>query len=429
MALAPLAGCGEEPRSAAQRHLDAAIHTVSQAQYGFVPEGEDMPLADYRLQTLEQAVSDLQQVIDQGTREQQIAAQSMLADIHAAAARAHRREAGDQFAALSKRSGSVLSHLAAYERAHGRVARLDRDRALLREQINEEIREQRTRHEQLQSRREQLQEEREDLQARQDALQEDVDTAQARARQLRDQAFVAEGDEQYDLEEEAAQLLLEGEKQAIEAEQLGIQIDLVQTDLTLTEQQLASIDKLVEDLQAQVEEVQTQTQQMTDRRAEAEADRTEALDVLRNEYEQLTQAYQSAVRSRFEDARQRAGQATDQVGQTPDRTAQLARRVEQSQILADQIAAIGSLGQVLQVVVDRVEQVQPEQARAFSNSLAELIEQQYRLMEQAEQTLDAARTAADELAGSGGDTGAFAQQQQARLDAHRERIRNADLDG
>ncbi|MEX2671611.1 MAG: hypothetical protein WD294_05820 [Phycisphaeraceae bacterium] len=436
LVLAPLVGCDEQPSSAAQRHIDDAVATINDAQLGFVPNVEESDLAKYRHETLENAANNLRHAISEGDRDQQVIARRLLSDLHAAAARATLREAGREDGALRLRAGSVINQLAAYEHAHARVGRFDHDNALTLEQLNEEIREQHVSREQAQAQREEMAAELEQLQAQRQTLRERIDEAQAEARELRDQAFVAEGDERYEMEEEADQLVLSAEKGGAEAEQLDGEIALAEADLSLIDQRIETIDELVADLESQVETVETQTTQTTEWHAAAEADRDEAFQTLREEYEQLIAGYREAVRSRFEQAGERADEATAQARQAvgmggADRgTAQaelLAREADQVRVRVNHADAIGGVGRVLAIVVERVEATQPDAVRPFEEGLGELIDHQDSLAEQAEQIISSATELAAELSDSGGDLGDYAAGQQEWLNRQQERLRNSRL--
>ncbi|MFA9477472.1 hypothetical protein ACERK3_04105 [Phycisphaerales bacterium AB-hyl4] len=438
-ALAPLVGCDEQRQGSAQRQLDAAVATINEAQLGFVSDVEESNLAEHRLETLGQAANNLRAVITDGDRDQQVIARRLLADIHATATQGMLRDAGREDAALRLRAGSIITQLGAYELANARVRRFDRDDALMIEQLNEEIREQRGSREQTQQRRERVAGELEQLREQRQQLRDQIDDAHGQARDLRDQAFVAEGDEQYELEEEAAQLVLRAEKQAAEAEQLEGQITIGEADLLLADQRIELIDSLVEELRDQVQKVEGQTAQTADWRDEAEADRNEAFETLREEFEQLIEAYHASVRDRYERVSERADEAADQASQAAQmasgrerpaaRAELLARQGDQIRAFVNHADAISGLGLVLGIVVERVEATQPDAVRPFEEGFSDLVDRQERLAEEAELLIDAALELADELLGEGETIAEFAAAHRDWLNAQRDRLRDSRLAG
>ncbi|MEX0746137.1 MAG: hypothetical protein WD118_11095, partial [Phycisphaeraceae bacterium] len=363
----------------------------------------------------------------------------MLADVHAASARNELAEARAEAGRLQRRSTALHGYVVAYELAHARSRSTDRDAGLLREQLNEELREQRSERSTLQEQREELVKNRASLEQERQTLRGKVDEAHAEARRLRDEAFVAEGTEHFELAEQARQAALRGDVEAGRADNVQGEIDMIDARLAMIDQRTEQVDAVIAGLTRQLETVGTQVDQNAEQRREAEADRDAALEALRDEYDRLLEGYQSAVRPRFEQARQHSERAVDQSRQAADlaasgserttaRTVLLARWTDHVQNPVSQAIQVAALSDLLQRVADRVESVQGSEGRALQDKYRDLVEHQQQLVATAEGAIEQARELAGDLASESGDVGPFAQRQQNWLDEQLTVLRSLNAD-
>jgi hypothetical protein len=337
---AGLAGCGEagSQQAAGEKNLLAAIERIDQAHQGFVPasmstDGVPMELQTYRQDTLNDALAQLEKVIQSGTPQQQAAARRLFAEISASASRHLARQALAEYANLAARSTAMLSYLAAADRAAARAALFVSDDAAVTAELESARQTQLGQQQELQQRIEQLQSQRDQHEQQLAQSRQQADQAVAAASDFRQQAFVATGDEQYDLYDKAAEQDRVASSASAEAEKHRMALDVLDSQLVVLDRQQQLVRELLTDLEQEANEAAEQMQLAKQSAAAAEDDRKEAAQALAQEFEQVMAVYEQAVDGQFDQAAQRIAQAVQAVENVASQSA-AERQAVQSDLLA-----------------------------------------------------------------------------------------------
>lgn len=416
------------------RTLMEALDTLDRAERGFVSEdAAGLDYTSYRLGVFDEVEADLESVASGGSPREQVVAHRVLADLSATRGRAAARAARLESAALGGRTGVVLSYLEALDRAWARGQRFEGTGERVIEQLNEEVRELRAQAEGLDAeaadhrrRVAQLTDERDQWRSR-------ADEAFAQVSAMRDNAFVAQGDDRFDLETEADQAELTAQAHASEAEKIEAALEVAEAGVALATARKEAIERLVGDLQTQVERVQAGDADRAEARVEAQAAMTEAADAMADAFEDVMSVHAEAVTARLDRAREHLAQAIAQLEQVENTitdadtgTSVLWELVdaygEQLRIVVEQAAAVGRLGQVTRVIAERTEAVAPDEAGRYRDAFERLSEQQDELFAEADRIEVALSERIEELDGRGGQYADLAEVQRDRVAAQISRL-------
>lgn len=407
-----LCGCDQTASqfAEAQQYLDAALDKVNNAERGFTSSG-GQDLQAYRQTVLASAIPDLKRVISTGVPQQQVAASRLHAQIDASAARSDTRKAVTVYAELANELASSVTYLLAVDRATVRAADFDRnlDEIIARyEADSEQDAEQR---EVLSAEVETLREELEGMVNIIDDLHDQADQAFAESQKLREEAFVATGEQRYELEESAAQAELRANKASTEADKMEAQADAVRARLALVQAQVQLKTQDIADLAVQVEEVQQREQADRESREKALAEREEAAEVLTSKLDQLFDRYEKEVRDPLEAAHEQMDQAVGMLESAVSRAGanQELRGDVNSDLLSAQIAKINILTEhallaadfagKLNVFAADADRLLPERAEKITGLIDALTARQAELRTEALVSIEQAK----ELAGDDQD--------------------------
>ena len=426
MAAGGLIGCGEsasEPEA-----LDRAVESFQQAHRGYVPQGADADPLDarrYRQQALRETTQQLDEVAESGPVAQQISARRLLADIDLSAAYHLTREASMAYARLVPRTVKLMSHSVAADRAAARGDALDLNQPELIQVLEQEIQTQSKRQKQLQDELAELAEQLKVEEAAQAEQRQARDQATSQAQSLREQGFVAEGDEQFDLYDQAAKQERQAAVATAEMERRQLNIDMLSSRIDVANSQLSLINELVNELRQRVEAGRQRQQEIEQGVAEAHEARDVSLTTLTAEFQDVLATYREEVDAPLNAAGQRLNQAVrhldtaqGQAGGGADRVLaqnvqgdRLAALTTHAQLLAEQMQIVQGFHQSVSLLRDAVQQINPDQTEPFDTALSALDAQSQELAAQARQTIESAR----ELAGQVGDS-ELAEVQSQRLD-------------
>lgn len=433
LAGAALSGCGNAQSQ--QSELDEALRTVQLAEVGYVPNqaGNTASVAAYRQQTLGKAAQQLDLVIQNGTPGEKVAARRLKADIQASAARDAAREAAAEYEQLAPRAVELVTYAVAAERAAARGAAMDERQPAVIAGLNEEIGKQN-------QRKSELQREAADLQKKLDAenaalaeINTRRDQAVGQAQQLRDQAFVQEGQQQFDTYEQAAVAEREGTKADAEVARRQLNIDVLNSQLSVLKSQLALTDNLLTELSERVKAGQARQTEIETGVAGANTDRDAQLAKLRTEVDQLVSVYRSAVEQRLATATEQMRSAVSLLEQaqgdarlaTNREAVQLdllAARAAEAHLLAQQLLVTSGFHSILGVIAQNTQKLEGAELPALQQAMADLAQKKTQLATQAREAVQRGQELAQQLAGGSGAVAEAAQKRTERFEAYKQSI-------
>jgi hypothetical protein len=439
-----LAGCNSEAsqQAEAQRHLDAALATLGEANAGYIVraegDGGGGGLQAYRQETMASALEDLNKVMTLNAPPQQVQALRKLAEINASAAMHEAGLAADENAVLGGRSTSLQGYLMALEGSAVRSVALEplTEDSLIK--LQEEIERQTATREQLTSEVTELGRKLESVTAKVQAFKGRADEGNAQAQALREKAFVSQGEQMYDLQDQAAEL----EREAAIESAAGEQEQVIATDLSgrlrLTQALLDTTNQLLDELEGQVKATRIATARQADASAKALADSREAAKTLAEEFEQIVEVHQSAIQKRMTEAGVKIDKAVTDLKQAvqiaqnlPDRKAAaanvpmaqlqlLAAYVDQAHVATSHAQYLGDLAGMTESLALSIRRATPEDAAEYTERFEQLNQSQKVLNEKASEAIKAGQALALELAPEGSTPGdgkveSIALKQMARL--------------
>jgi len=252
-----LAACSDpsvSERRAAREQVQQAMALVTDAETGFVPQGQESTvsvqidgrtvkdqqadLQAHRQEVLGQAADKLKPMLDKGSVSQQVAVRQLLADIYASNASYQSRHAMTQWAILANRGATLLSYIFSIDRTTARANSFQNDEAPLLAQLQQNQQETEHRINNLQDQVDQLQQQIGQLSQHIRDREAQVNEAVAHAQQLKDQAFVSHGPSRYTLYDEATQAQRRADRASSQAEQAQVKLDVFQSELAILEKQL-----------------------------------------------------------------------------------------------------------------------------------------------------------------------------------------------
>ena len=376
-------GC-EERVATTTRTLMESLDTLEAAERGYVPaESAEMTYHAYRLSVYEDVEPDLRRVASDGSRREQVVAHRLLGDIHASRGRAQARQARHEAAELGTRTSVLLGYLAAADRAAARVQRLEGTSELVIEQLNEELRELRQELARLEAEEAEHRQSVEALTAERDRWREQADEAYAEARRIRDRAFVADGDDRYELETEADEQELAAHGHAAEAEKIDARLDVAEAEAALATARQGHLEALIEQLQEQIQRARAGDQSRAESREEARAALAEANEALVEAFQDVLSVHEQAVVLPLTAAREQHLAAAIEQFENAERHAVDADTgtsvlweltdayTEQLRMIVEESAAVGRLGRITAIFAGSQAPAQP-----FAEALDRFNEQQ-----------------------------------------------------
>lgn len=405
--LAGLTACGESvsPQSA----LDDALRQIEIAQQGYAqPAGEKATaLEQHRSEALAEAARTLQDVLSGGTPAQQVAARQLLAEIRASMARMAAQEAAAAYGQVAPQAVALLDIATAAESADSRRVLLDERRPAVIQAVREEIQQQQTRQQNLQAEAQQLQQKIEAEEAQLKTINTRRDEAMARAQELRAQAFVAEGDEQYRLYDQAAAAEREGTVAAAEGDRHRLTIDMIQSQLAVIDSQLKLTNDLIREMQERVQAAQQRQQEVEQGVAEAVQARGQQVQQLSAALEEVSRRFNQQVDQKLQQASERIaeavqhleaaqGQATGQVRQAVEQDL-LGARAAQASLLAEHLLVVDGFHDVLRALQQAVAGVEDAQVPALQTLTQDLAAKKSDLVAQAQQAIQSGQQLATQL--------------------------------
>ncbi|MEE9212120.1 MAG: hypothetical protein V3U29_05645 [Phycisphaeraceae bacterium] len=445
--LALLTGCSDRSareHAEKQKALNEALELFRQAESGYVPEQTGMKSADlagYRQKKLKDAADTLRQVTDtsSGPAWVRLQANQLLAEADASAARATARDAMGNWASLANRSATLLSLLGIAEQAASRMTLFDVDQTpLVNRLLDDQNNTQRTLGE-LRRAAAQLNEKIDELTTSITQLTDKRDQTLANAQRVREQAFGAEGQQKYDLEDEAASIVRTANSLDAQAQHLGVKHNVFNSELNRVEHQIQLAEEVLAAIGRQIDDANNHQLASQQQIEAARADRDAAVDQLETEFHSIAQDYRQKVEQPLGQAAQTMTDAVSALEQaqklakSADRQAVqlelVSAQVGQVYILTNHIIACGDFGHTTAAIAAGADRLAPDR-RNFAEQYHKLRQVQARLIQEALATIEAAKSVAQALADGGhsNEVREIANEQLAHLDNYARRIGTAQLE-
>lgn len=417
-----MGGCGPSVGSENAEVIGAlaeAQDLLRQAHQGFQTGGAPQPVHEYRDALYRRAVQLLQNVKDQGTPSQQVAVQRLLAQVHQAQADGLTRQAVGRWAQLAIRQAELSSLLLKAQQASLQQAALGGDEGELQEA--------------LLATQQQLSRQADDLRQQQakidQAIQANRDRAQAvvaqadshsgTAERLRDQAFVAEGQQRYDLELACLEAQRQANAALTERDSLDCELSLsLNPQRQIVQRQLQTIEQIQQQVKQELDDLRQRGQRAAELRRSAQQRAESALAELRQAWEQVVRALQADVQAKLDAAQESAANAV-RWAESASRRAE--HRVEaqtdvlgaQMQLAHTQVTAAGVLSasaEALGQLAQAVQSAAASSASYFVDSAAQISQRAAAARQAAKSAIGAARATALQIAAaSDEETGKQAQ--------------------
>lgn len=402
--VALLAGCVDEnahQQAKAREEFTKAVALVRDAQVGYVPKGQEPAGADgktshdlqqFRQNKLAEASKALTALLNSGPDSQKAAVRRLLADIEASASRYQARAALTQWTDISRRSGHLIFLLSEVDRAASRAGSFNPDaRTPLINSFKDRTTaaERKLADEQLSASG--LQPKINELTAQRDKLKSDGEAQIARAQALRDEAFVAEGDEQVKLHDQADTAERTGQKAIAASREAATKLELFENEMKIVAKQIELAKEALDQLSKQAsvaEKAQAQTRGLRDA---AVSDQAAAVDALVKELAETSKDF-AQIETGFTSAEDHAAKATDHLKQALGSEKGLAqfellsRQINRIDILTQHQMALDTFRRTLDTIAGQTERLMPgrtvfaeaarslqERQDAVSNSLSALI--------------------------------------------------------
>ncbi len=420
VAAAACIGCTDQETAkqrAARHRFEQAMTLMAHAERGVVPKGGEIQskvevdgqtatetkadLQAYRQATLDQAVSELQAILDMGTITQQTATRRVLSDIYASQVRHTTRQAMLQWATLADKDATLISYLATVDRAQARVTMFDTDETQLIEQLNED---RSATHQRLAQAKETAQNLAQEAAKYQQKIQQLTTTADAttdRARQLQSQALQATNNtKQYDLYDKAATADRRSNIAMAEAQRLDVTKEILASELKIAQAQARIAQQAIQTIDQQIADAQQRQKRPLYKQAVASANT--AADEMAKQFNQVKDEYEQTVESPLDQANEKIDEAIDLLAVIASESAgnnkglleleRLARMVDKAHVLTNHITAAGGHGGVLNAMDQQTHRLIPDNAKLFNTEANRVYNKQQKLIEQAKQTISQATT-------------------------------------
>lgn len=336
---------------------------LNQAQRSYVPGDQpvETSLVSWRQDQQAQAQAKLQEILDQGTKAQQIATRRLAADIYDSAARAQIVEAVTQWTELSSRSSLLLSYLQAVDRADSQLRRFSGDSSNLVADMRAQADTLRKQSDAFQKELAQVQATVKELDQKLASLDQQLQKLTTQSASLRQQAFSQTGVERYQSYEKAAQAAISSNKVSAERQTLAAQRDIAQANAAVISRQLELSNEALKQIEAQTKAAQSSIEDQQRLKAKAQQDKTAAIEKLDSELEKVVADYKTLMDEGFGQALAQLDKAIDllddTVAMTDDNQMRrlvqldlLARKVSRLHVLSMQSAAASDWARKLGVI-------------------------------------------------------------------------------
>lgn len=389
--------------------LSEARELLRQAHQGFQTGSPRQPVEEYRANLYQKAQQTLERVKNDGTPTQQVAVQRLLAQVRQAQADRLTRLAVARWGDLAIRQAQLSSLLLKAQQASLERSAMRSNESQLQQVLSSTQQELANQAESLRQQQSTLEQAIQANRSRARAVTAEADAQSANAQRLRDQAFVASGQQRYDLELASLEAQRLANAALTEADSLDSELNLsLSPQLQIVQRQLQTVAQMQQQSKADLDALRQRGQRAGDLQRAAQQRGETALADLRQAWEQTLHALQTEVQANLDAAQENATTAVT-LAEAASRQAQRRNEAKadvlaaQMQLAHTQVTAAGllsasasALGQLAQAV----QAVAPPSASYFVDSAAQLDRRVSAARQTAKASLTAARQTALEMADS-----------------------------
>lgn len=397
-----LVGCPDpeaQQRQEVAAQFEKALAIYRQAEQGYAAEGVSPDEA--RHAKLQEAATILESVRSRGSDAQKVASLRLLADIYEYTARYEQAQAMANWAKLSTRDTVLMGYFNVLSDARSRAEAIRRDATDLlnklqadQRAIDQEIATLRKQTSDLSVKIAGLNKQIEQLASQRDALT-------AEAMKLRQDAFVAEGDAKFELNEQSALKQREADSLDGQIQELQVEVNRHTAEANLATQALELRQARLQAVANQIQQVNARQTEATRALAAMHSEIANAEQQVLSEIQAMTGTYAEQVAALFDSAVEKATRAAETVGQAAafargDNHRSEAIRIEQARkqvtllgILADRAVVQAKFGRTLAVIDAHAARVMPDHAQTIAGVFKQVQDQATQVAQAAQQAAEA----------------------------------------
>ncbi|WP_428389509.1 hypothetical protein [Mucisphaera sp.] len=421
------------PGGEARQQIDEVLVLFEQANAGFIPQNEQQPglaLKDYRLEKLFEARTQLTTLTREGTEDTRARALRLLSDIEAARARLLVTQATATFADIGPQGVQALGLIDAAEKAASRIGLHSESLAQAADDMDAQAAEFEQQAQQVSAELATHQRERDRLSAERERVRSVYETAIANQVDLINRSSLVQGDDRYELLEEAARSERRASLATTETERFDSQIFTVETRLGQAQAKLRGLNETAAALRQRAAATRETESARQTALALARQQAVDAVDQLLAAGSTFTEAYETTVESQLATAIEAADEALGHVNQSrrlADRDAataidfeRVAKGTERAHTAAIRVSTLSDYADILAPINDALARLgQTDQPVAAA--LATAAERIQTTTDNAAEPLQATIDLANQLAERFDETtreGRLIRRQIARLEAY-----------
>ena len=374
IAVGLFAGCRDadaDRRHKAMEDLQHAIELARAADQGFIPVSGVQGDSQLRLQAYRNAsIGEVTKALEALSRDvpdaQSGPVKQLLSGYHSSNARYQAREAANQWTELTGRISHLLAHMMAIDRIDRRALILESDETPMLETVGDEL-------DKRDGKRQFL----EKSVARQGASISELDKKISEldrekqlilldAAELRRQAFVEKGQQNLDMQRQAAEVQTEAMKLEKQMQELSLDRDKIQDTYRTDREQLALYAESTEWLEQVIGQAQTRQEASQAAHQEALEQKASQSDRMYQQFEQIHARFNEQVDGRFVEAAEVADRAVSVLSGTRGaHLERLAAHMSQLHVLSQHIMIMTTYGESLKLIAVRADRLVPERAGSF----------------------------------------------------------------
>ena len=362
--LAAGVGCDDQALSTQQSRamLDQATQLITRSDIRYIPDDQpqDQPWSAYRAKLLQEASTQLDQIIAEGLPSDQSVARQLKAQIIRSLARAHNDQAMADFRNLSRRTAAVVEQLAGINTTGLHAQTLDYSTESAVEKLQAEITQLQQRQAALNTRHDELTAEINGANGKVTVLKQQLLKQQQEVDQLNQQAFVATGQAKHELEDKAAQgQLTAGDIEtymaqwSLEAQTASGQQALVQSELQAIEANISTLRETIAQFNEQSDNRQQARNQSLAASATSATKLIASVNTLLDQFQTQVDQPMDETAAQFDEAAKLFGQARS--GAEPHmretlELGELSARIDQVQAMTSHVVALGDMARLVRFI-------------------------------------------------------------------------------
>lgn len=420
-----VAGCDQEAaeQEQAQASLDQAIKALDRMTVKFIPpdQPQDQPWSQYRLTLLSEAESELDTVLQDADGVQAAVAEALKGQVLLSEARLRMNAALGAYPALSARTTVMVDRLATVNLSGMQLTRLKPASDEAVQTLKSKISELNSQVSKLESRQRELAGQIQDRQSQIAKLQKQIQAQVKQADQFHQQAFVASGAEQLDLEDQQAAAEAEAASLQSQVDLMEVEIEQLQHEHMMAQRRGELARESLGMLQNAVDQATQRQRAREGQRQTTSQDLQQVADQLMQNVGELLDDFNEQVDQPLDEAAAKLAESTQHFTNARQQTdnrrmrntlelSELAARVDQTQAMTNHVIVLSDLGNFVQFVQNTTLPLTSSQKSQLRQAYQELKQRQQDVFNALSNGDDAAFNQATQLTESiGGD------EQQSRL--------------